>query len=119
MKVIDDVRNGNEEMISYSSIDDFEKAMRSLWVKNQIILIITPIYSKETDWKSIKPRTQRQRLGDIAKKERPDGAKAITCYAFTPSERRNKHNLYRTMPPRYEQVLFILGVIFSLLKNIV
>jgi hypothetical protein len=30
MKVIDDVRNGKEEMISYSSIDDFEKAMRSL-----------------------------------------------------------------------------------------
>lgn len=30
MKVIDDVRNGKEEIISYSSVDDFEKAMRSL-----------------------------------------------------------------------------------------
>jgi hypothetical protein len=30
MKVIDDVRNGKEEIITYSSIDDFEKAMRSL-----------------------------------------------------------------------------------------
>ena len=30
MKVIDDVRNGKEEIITYSSIDDFEKTMRSL-----------------------------------------------------------------------------------------
>ena len=30
MKVIEDVRNGKEQMVSYSSLEDFEKAMRSL-----------------------------------------------------------------------------------------
>lgn len=30
MKLIEDVRNGKEKMISYDSFEDFEKAMRAL-----------------------------------------------------------------------------------------
>ena len=61
-------------------------------MKNQIILIIPQFIRKR---RTESPSSQEPNGNALkqGKKERPDGAKAITCYAFTPSERRNKHNL--------------------------